>query len=148
MARYQGGANAGHTVLVDEDEFILRCNASFKLGVHFRHWDKDPETGAPVVSRVALALDEGGCPVTLISDLAAHARALAADPSWHPGGELPELAVSMELIGQGRLAMMGLGAQWGSVSLAWLALRALNMAWLLPHKLMMHALIHRHWSLN
>ena len=40
----------------------------------------DPETGAPVVSRVALALDEGGCPVTLISDLAAHARALAADP--------------------------------------------------------------------
>lgn len=34
------------------------------------------------------------------------------------------------------------------VSLVWLALRALNMAWLLPHKLMMHALIHRHWSLN
>jgi len=40
----------------------------------------DPETGGPAVSRVALALDPAGCPVTLISDLAAHARALAADP--------------------------------------------------------------------
>lgn len=40
----------------------------------------DPATGAPVVSRIALALDEAGQPVTLISDLAAHARALAADP--------------------------------------------------------------------
>lgn len=41
---------------------------------------RDPETGTPVVSRVALALDAAGIPVTLISDLAAHARALAADP--------------------------------------------------------------------
>lgn len=31
---------------IDEDEFIRRCNASFKLGVNFRHWDKDPQTGA------------------------------------------------------------------------------------------------------
>jgi len=34
------------------------------------------------------------------------------------------------------------------VSLAWLALRALNMRWLLPHHLMMHALIRRQWSLS
>ena len=40
----------------------------------------DPATGFPAVSRVALALDADGVPVTLISDLAAHAQALAADP--------------------------------------------------------------------
>ena len=40
----------------------------------------DPDTGCPVVSRVALALDPAGVPLTLISDLAAHARALVADP--------------------------------------------------------------------
>ena len=40
----------------------------------------DPDSGFPAVSRVALALDAEGVPVTLISDLAAHAKALAADP--------------------------------------------------------------------
>jgi hypothetical protein len=34
------------------------------------------------------------------------------------------------------------------VSLPWLALRALNMPWLLPHPLMMHALFRRRWSLS
>lgn len=34
------------------------------------------------------------------------------------------------------------------VSLAWLALRAIRMTWLLPHALIMHALIHRCWSLH
>jgi hypothetical protein len=34
------------------------------------------------------------------------------------------------------------------VSLAWLALRAIRMTWLLPLPLMMHALIHRRWSLH
>jgi len=34
------------------------------------------------------------------------------------------------------------------VSLAWLALRALKMTWLLPHQLMMYALIRRQWSLS
>ncbi len=33
------------------------------------------------------------------------------------------------------------------VSLAWLALRALSMPWLLSHQLIMHALFHRRWSL-
>jgi hypothetical protein len=34
------------------------------------------------------------------------------------------------------------------VSLAWLALRALSMSWLLPHRSLMHALINRCWSLS
>jgi len=40
----------------------------------------DPDSGAPVVTRIALALTPEGAPVTLISDLAAHAGALKADP--------------------------------------------------------------------
>jgi flavin-dependent dehydrogenase len=28
---------------IDEDEFFLRCNASFKLGVRFVNWDHDPD---------------------------------------------------------------------------------------------------------
>ena len=30
---------------IEEADFVKRCNASFKLGVRFRHWDKDPKTG-------------------------------------------------------------------------------------------------------
>lgn len=40
----------------------------------------DPETGAPQVTRVALALDEAGMPLTLISSLSTHTAALRADP--------------------------------------------------------------------
>lgn len=39
----------------------------------------DPDTGAPYVSRIALGMVGG--PVSLISGLAVHARALAADPA-------------------------------------------------------------------
>lgn len=39
----------------------------------------DPESGAPVVSRIGLAQTPAGQPLTLISDLSAHSRALAAD---------------------------------------------------------------------
>lgn len=28
---------------IDENEFLLRCNASFKLGVRFVNWDRDPD---------------------------------------------------------------------------------------------------------
>ena len=31
---------------IEEADFVKRCNASFKLGVRFVHWDKDPKTGA------------------------------------------------------------------------------------------------------
>lgn len=41
---------------------------------------RDPETGAPVVSRVAVARTPEGAPLTLISDLSHHTKALKADP--------------------------------------------------------------------
>jgi len=41
----------------------------------------DPETGAPMVSRVAVATDATGCPVSLVSDLSHHTKALKADPA-------------------------------------------------------------------
>lgn len=41
----------------------------------------DPDTGAPYVSRVALGLAPDGAPITLISGLALHTRALRADPA-------------------------------------------------------------------
>jgi putative heme iron utilization protein len=40
----------------------------------------DPADGAPVVTRIALALGPDGVPVTLVSDLSAHTAALRADP--------------------------------------------------------------------
>lgn len=44
------------------------------LGVH------DPETDAPIVSRVATGANKDGIPVTLISDLSRHTQALKVDP--------------------------------------------------------------------
>ncbi|MEE4118437.1 MAG: pyridoxamine 5'-phosphate oxidase family protein [Paracoccaceae bacterium] len=41
---------------------------------------RDPETGAPMVSRVAVGTTEGGAPVTLVSDLSHHTKALKTDP--------------------------------------------------------------------
>lgn len=40
----------------------------------------DPETGIPQVTRIALQTDIDGVPLALLSGLAAHSRALAADP--------------------------------------------------------------------
>ncbi len=40
----------------------------------------EPETGAPFVSRIAFGLGPDGEAMTLVSDLALHARALRADP--------------------------------------------------------------------
>lgn len=40
----------------------------------------EPETGAPFVSRIAFGLGPDAEPMTLVSDLALHARALRADP--------------------------------------------------------------------
>lgn len=42
----------------------------------FRH----PETGLPAASRIAVARDAEGAPLTLISSLALHSRALRAEP--------------------------------------------------------------------
>lgn len=41
----------------------------------------DPETGAPLVSRVAVGTDAAGRPVTLVSDLSHHTRALRVNPA-------------------------------------------------------------------
>ena len=40
----------------------------------------EPESGQPLVSRVAVAVDGGGAVVVLASDLSGHSRALANDP--------------------------------------------------------------------
>lgn len=40
----------------------------------------DPDTGAPAISRIAIQPGPDGHPVTLISGLAAHFRALSANP--------------------------------------------------------------------
>lgn len=42
---------------------------------------RDPDTGRPSVSRVAVATTGDGAPFTLVSDLSAHTRALRADPA-------------------------------------------------------------------
>jgi putative heme iron utilization protein len=39
----------------------------------------DPATGAPVVTRIAVGLDPAGHPLTLVSELSHHTRALEAD---------------------------------------------------------------------
>lgn len=40
----------------------------------------DPQSGAPHLSRIAVQWDADGVPMALLSGLAAHSRALAADP--------------------------------------------------------------------
>lgn len=42
---------------------------------------RDPQTGDPVVTRVALSPGPDGAPLTLISDLSAHTAALKAHPA-------------------------------------------------------------------
>ncbi len=51
----------------------------------------EPETGAPMVTRVAVGTDDGGRPASLVSDLSHHTRALRANPACsllvgEPGG--------------------------------------------------------------
>ena len=41
----------------------------------------DPDTGGPMVSRIAVGTAPDGVPLTLISDLSHHTRALRADPT-------------------------------------------------------------------
>ena len=42
---------------------------------------RDPDSGVPMVTRVAVGTTPGGVPVTLVSDLSHHTRALKADPA-------------------------------------------------------------------
>ncbi len=41
----------------------------------------DPATGGPLVTRIAVGTSADGLPVTLVSDLSAHTRALRANPA-------------------------------------------------------------------
>ena len=41
----------------------------------------EPDTGAPMVTRIAVGTDADGRPVSLVSDLSAHTRALAVNPA-------------------------------------------------------------------
>lgn len=52
----------------------------------------DPDTGGPMVSRVAVVPDQAGMPMSLVSDLSHHTKALKADPRCslllgEPGGK-------------------------------------------------------------
>lgn len=41
----------------------------------------EPDTGAPMVTRIAVARDDSGLPMSLVSDLSQHTRALEANPA-------------------------------------------------------------------
>lgn len=85
----------------------------------------DPETGAPSVSRVAVACDERGMPILLISDLSRHTRALTLDPRCAlmlgepgKGDPLAHPRVTLACIAR-RLARQG--AEFDSLSARFLA---------------------------
>lgn len=40
----------------------------------------DPATGTPLVTRIAVQIDDDGTPIALLSGLSSHSRALQADP--------------------------------------------------------------------
>ncbi|MFB2531202.1 HugZ family protein [Paracoccus sp. p3-h83] len=87
----------------------------------------DPATGAPSISRIALQVDASGQPVTLISGLAAHTRALAADPRaallvGEPGAKgdpliHPRLSINV------RAQFMEKGAEHDLLCARWLAIQ-------------------------
>ncbi len=53
---------------------LLSCMRHAALGTI------DPESGIPLVTRIAIQTDAAGMPVALLSGVAAHCRALQADP--------------------------------------------------------------------
>jgi hypothetical protein len=75
----------------------------------------DPGTGAPMVTRVAVGTDRDGRPVSLVSDLSAHTRALKANPLCsllvgEPGGRGDPLT-HPRLTLQGRVRFVRKGAE-------------------------------------
>ena len=63
-----------------DDDARARARALLSGARHAALAVLHPDTGAPFVSRIALGQAPGGAPVTLISTLALHTRALQADP--------------------------------------------------------------------
>lgn len=68
----------------------------------------DPGTGAPLVTRIAVQPDHDGAPLALLSGLAAHSRALAADP--RAGLLIAETAAKGDAMTHARLSLIGQAA--------------------------------------
>ncbi|WP_294645259.1 DUF2470 domain-containing protein [uncultured Aureimonas sp.] len=63
-----------------DDEALALARRLLRTARHATLAWLDPETHAPMTSRVALAADVDGSPILLLSQLSAHTRALGADP--------------------------------------------------------------------
>jgi putative heme iron utilization protein len=63
-----------------DDEGLALARRLLRTARHAALAWLDPETHAPMTSRVALAADIDGSPILLLSQLSAHTRALHADP--------------------------------------------------------------------
>ena len=86
----------------------------------------DPETGSPMVSRVAVACDPGGIPLMLVSDLSHHTRALRANPAasllvGEPGGKGDPLTHPRLTIQAGARFVDRSGPDHGALRALWLA---------------------------
>ncbi|MDJ1006626.1 MAG: pyridoxamine 5'-phosphate oxidase family protein [Paracoccaceae bacterium] len=74
-----------------DDEARQRARALLAGATHGALGVRDPASGDPVVSRIAVALDPDDTPMTLISELSPHTEALRAAPRaslllGEPGG--------------------------------------------------------------
>lgn len=65
----------------------------------------DPDTGAPLVTRIAVQPGTDGAPLALLSGLAAHSRALMADP--RAGLLIAEPAAKGDAMTHARLSLIG-----------------------------------------
>jgi putative heme iron utilization protein len=68
-------------VLREIDEVAIRlARTLLRTARHAVIATLEPQSGAPIATRVGLATDHDGAPITLVSALAAHTPALLADP--------------------------------------------------------------------
>lgn len=69
----------------------------------------DPDTGAPLVTRIALQIDADGTPLALLSGLAAHSRAILADP--RAGVMIADEAAKGDPMTHARLSILALARE-------------------------------------
>lgn len=66
--------------ILTTDDFALEISQRLIQGMkHATLGTLDPETGAPLLTRIAIQIDRDGCPMALLSDIAHHTKALKAD---------------------------------------------------------------------